>query len=171
MADVKVTKDLENKQLIIEATFVASKDKLWKAYTEKEQFEKWWGPEGWETTTKEFDFKPGGRVHYCMKCVDEKQAEWFGQESWGMTIIEEIDEFNSYSARDHFTDAEGKLNTDMPSMTLSVEFNEVDGKTTVINRTITETAEQLEELIKMGMVEGFKSQLNRLYQLVEGQGK
>lgn len=33
--------------------------------------------------------------------------------------------------------------------------------TRVISRSIAESAEQLEELIKMGMVEGFTSQLNR----------
>lgn len=168
MAEVKVTKDLDNKTLTIEATFNASKDKLWRAYTDKEWYEKWWGPEGWETTTKEFNFAPGGRVHYCMKCVDKNQGEWYGQESWGMTTIQEIDEPNSYSASDQFSDAEGKVNTELPSMTLAVEFKEENGKTTVINRTITETAEQLEELIKMGMIDGFKSQLNRLEKLVEG---
>ena len=166
MADVRVNKDLENKQLIIEATFNAPLEKLWKAYTTKEQFEKWWGPEGWETTTKEFDFKPGGRVHYCMKCTDPNQKEWYGQEAWGLTIINEIDEPNSYSATDHFSDESGVPNTEMPTMTLAVAFRHEDGKTTVVNRTITETVEQLEQLLKMGMVEGFSSQLNRLEQLV-----
>lgn len=166
MAEVKVTKDLENNQLIIEATFDAPLEKLWKAYTSKEMFEKWWGPEGWETTTKEFDFRPGGRVHYGMKCVDESQGEWFGQESWGMTTIDEVDEPNSYRATDHFADAEGNVNDSLPGMTLAVDFREENGRTTVINRTITATAEQLEELIKMGMVEGFQSQLNKLYQMI-----
>lgn len=168
MTEVQVNKDLENKQLVITVTFDAPIEKLWKAYTTKEQFEKWWGPEGWETTAKEFDFKPGGRVHYCMKCVDKNQGEWYGQESWGMTTINEIDEPNSYSATDRFSDADGNINSELPPMTLGVEFKEENGKTTVTNRTITETAEQLEQLIKMGMVEGFSSQLNRLEKLVEG---
>lgn len=166
MAEVKVTKDLENKQVIIEVTFDAPKEKLWRAYTTKEQFEKWWGPEGWQTTTKEFDFRPGGRIHYGMKCVDENQGEWFGQESWGITTIDEIDEMNSYRATDSFADADGNINESMPSMTLAIEFKEENGKTTVINRTITETTEQLEQLINMGMVEGFSSQINRLEALL-----
>lgn len=167
MKDVKVTKNLEGCQLIIEASFNAPKERLWHAYTNKDWFERWWGPEGWETTTKEFDFNPGGRVHYCMRCVDKNQSEWFGQESWGLTIIEEIDPQNSYTARDHFSDETGAINSDLPAMVLSVQFLESDGVTKVINKTITETKEQLEELIKMGMVEGFSSQLNRLESLVE----
>lgn len=167
MPEVTVNMDLDNNTLTIECTFDAPKEKLWRAYTNKEVYEKWWGPEGWETTTKEFDFKPGGRVHYCMKCVDESQGEWFGQESWGLTLIETVDELNSYRGRDHFSDESGEVNTDMPSMVLEVEFHEVDGKTTVINRTITESAEQLEQLVKMGMVEGFSSQVNKLERLVQ----
>lgn len=169
MAEVKVNKDLENKTLTIEFVANAPKEKVWRAYSEKDWFEKWWGPEGWETTTKEFDFKPGGRVHYCMKCVDKNQGEWFGQESWGLTVIEEIDAPNKYSAKDHFSDESGAVNQEMPGMTLSVELIEEDGKTRVVNRTTTETKEQLEELIKMGMVEGFTSQLNRLEVLLGGE--
>ena len=168
MADVKVTKDLENKTLIIEWEARAPKEKVWRAYAEKEMFEKWWGPEGWETTTKEFDFRPGGRVHYGMKCVDENQGEWYGQESWGMVLIEEVDAPNRFVGKDHFSDAEGNQNTDMPTLTMEVELIEESGVTRIISRSIAETAEQLEELIKMGMVEGFSSQLNKFDALLAG---
>ena len=166
MADVKVTKDLENKTLIIEYVANAPKEKVWQAYADKEWFEKWWGPEGWETTTKEFNFTPGGRVHYCMKCVDKNQGEWYGQESWGLVEMEEINAPDSFTGKDYFSDAEANKNSDMPGQTMSVELVEEDGKTRIISRSITETAEQLEGLIKMGMVEGFSSQLNKLNQLL-----
>lgn len=166
MAEVNVTKDLENNTLIIEYVANAPKEKVWRAYAEKEMFEKWWGPEGWETTTKEFDFRPGGRVHYCMKCVDENQGEWFGQESWGLVVMQEVNAPDSFMGKDYFSDAEGNQNSEMPGQTMSVELVEEDGKTRIISRSITETPEQLEELLKMGMVEGFSSQLNRLEALL-----
>lgn len=167
MAETKVTKDLENKTLIIERLFDASKEKLWKAYADKAWFEKWWGPEGWETTTKEFSLNPGGKIHYCMKCVDENQGEFFGQEAWGIMHIEVTDEPNSFSARDYFSDESGAINQEMPGQQFVVEFIEESGQTCMVNKSIVESAEQLEELIKMGMVEGFSSQLNRLDQLLE----
>lgn len=166
MDKTKVTKDLENKTLVIERVFDAPVEKLWRAYADKEQFEKWWGPEGWETTVKEFDFKLGGRIHYGMKCVDENQGEWFGQESWGLMEIESADEPNSFTAKDYFSDAEGNINQGMPAQKFVVEFVEEDGKTRLVNKSIVEEAGQLEELVKMGMVEGFSSQLNKLEQLV-----
>lgn len=162
MNDTKVTKDMANKTLIIERTFDAPKEKLWQAYADKEKFEAWWGPEGWQTTTKSFDFKPGGRIHYCMKCVDENQGEWYGQESWGLMELTSIDEPHGFTATDFFCSADGTTNKEMPAQKFSVEFIEEDGKTRMINKSISESVEDLEKLVEMGMVEGFSSQLDKL---------
>lgn len=166
MADVKVIKDLENKKLIIEYTANGPKDKVWNAYAVKEQFERWWGPEGWETTTKEFDFTPGGHVHYGMKCVDEQQGEWFGQISWGLMAIESVDEGNSFTYKDYFSDENGTLDQNLPVLTVTNTFAEQDGKTLITSTSYADSAEQIEELVKMGMIEGFSSQLNKLDALI-----
>lgn len=166
MSDVKVTKDLENKKLIIEYVANGPIEKVWQAYTDKDTFEKWWGPEGWETTAKEFDFKPGGRVHYGMKCVDERQGEWFGQTSWGVMDIQSVDLSKSFTYKDYFSDDQGVLNTEMPAILVANEFVEEDGKTKITSTSLADSAEQIEELIKMGMVEGFSSQLNKLDQML-----
>jgi len=167
MDNVKVTKDVENKTLTIERAFDAPKEKVWRAYADKEWFEKWWGPEGWETTTKVFDFKPGGQIHYCMKCVDPKQTDWFGQESWGLMQIESVEENVGFTAMDHFSDATGEPNASMPRQKFVVKLVEQDGKTNLVSSSVLETVEQMEELVKMGMIEGFSSQLNRLEELVK----
>lgn len=133
MAEVKVSKDLESKTLTIECVVNAPKEKVWRAYSDKEWFEKWWGPEGWDTTAKEHDFRPGGRIHYGMKCVDESQGEWFGQESWGIMEIESIDELNAFSAKDYFSDSEGVINTEMPTQRFEVELVDEGGKTRLVN--------------------------------------
>ena len=160
--EVKVTKDLENKTLTIEREFDAPKEKVWKAYADQETFEKWWGPEGWETTAKEFNFTPGGRVHYDMKCVDERQGDWFGQSSWGVMVIDSVDAPNSFSYTDYFSDENGTLNQEMPALKVTNEFIEENGTTKLISRSLADNADQIEELIKMGMVEGFTSQLLKL---------
>lgn len=162
MGKTKVTKDLENKKLIIERVFDAPKDKVWKAYSDKDWFEKWWGPEGWETTVKEFNFTPGGQVHYGMKCVDENQGEWFGQTSWGLMGIQKVDAPNSFTYVDYFSDEAGAKNQEMPVLTITNEFIEEDGKTKFVSTSVANSAEQIEELVKMGMLEGFDSQMDKL---------
>lgn len=162
MDKTKVTKDLPNKTLVIERSFNASKEKLWAFYAEKEKFEAWWGPEGWQTTTKQFEFKSGGRIHYCMKCVDQNQTEWYGKESWGLMDIETMSAPDRFSALDAFTDESGQINSSMPTQRFEVELVEENGVTRLICKVVAESAEKLEEVIKMGMIEGFDSQLNKL---------
>lgn len=166
MGDFHVIKDLENKKLVIEFEVAAAKANVWRAYADKDWFEKWWGPEGWETTTKEFNFAAGGSVHYGMKCVDERQGEWFGQTSWGVMKIEEVNAEDWFSYRDYFSDETGKLDTNMPALLVKNEFFEEDGTTKIVSTSLADSAEQIEQLIEMGMIEGFKSQLAKLGDLV-----
>jgi uncharacterized protein YndB with AHSA1/START domain len=165
--ELKVTKDLENKKLILEREFDGPKDKLWQAFAVKEKFEKWWGPEGWTTTTKEFDFTPGGRVHYDMKCLDESQGEWYGQSSWGLMVIDSVNEPDSFSYTDYFSDENGTMNQEMPALKITNEFIDLgNGRSKFVSTSLADSAEQIEQLIKMGMVEGFTSQLSKLDQLL-----
>ena len=166
MEKTNVTKDLENKTLTIERTFNAPKEEVWKFYTEKEWFEQWWGPEGWETTVKVFNFTPGGHVHYEMRCIDEQQTEWFGKSSWGAMVIESVDEPNSFTYKDYFSDETGMLNNEMPVLTVTNNFIEEDGRTRLVSVSQADSAEQIEELLNMGMIEGFSSQMDKLDKLL-----
>lgn len=167
MDKTKVTKDFENNTLIVERTFNAPRQRVWDAYADKGQFAQWWGPEGWETRVKEFEFAPGGKNHYGMKCVDKAQGEWFGKESWGMMVFEEVDEPNSFTYKDYFTDETGTLNEELPAMTITMEFLEEGGKTKLVSRGVVKSKEQLEELVNMGMIEGLASTLDKLETFVE----
>jgi uncharacterized protein YndB with AHSA1/START domain len=167
MDKTKVTKDFDNNTLIVERTFDAPRDRVWEAYANPEQFVQWWGPEGWEATVKEFNLVPGGKNHYCMKCVDKNQGEWFNQESWGMMMFESVDKPSNFTYKDYFTDAEGILNKELPTMTITMEFTKEDGKTKLVSRGVVESKEQLEQLVNMGMVEGLTSTLDKLAAFVE----
>jgi uncharacterized protein YndB with AHSA1/START domain len=162
MDKTKVTKDFDNNMLIIERTFNAPRQRMWNAYADKEQFAKWWGPEGWETTVKEFSFVPGGKNHYGMKCIDENQGKWFNQESWGMMVFEAVNEPSSFTYKDYFSDAAGTLNQEMPAMIITMSFTEENGKTTMTCRGVVDSKEQLEQLLNMGMIEGLTSSLDKL---------
>lgn len=168
MDKVALTKDLENKKFTVVRTFDAPKSKVWRAYSDKGWFAKWWGPEGWQTTLKDFNFAPGGRVHYCMKCVDPNQGEFFGQESWGIMDFTEVNEADyGFTYKDYFADAEGNIQDGMPAITMYVDLVEEDErKTKVVVRCQAESAEDIEKLIAMGMVEGYSSSTNKLERLL-----
>lgn len=169
MDKTKVTKDLDAKTLTIAREFEAPKATVWRAYADKNWFERWWGPEGWETTLKEASFTVGGKYHYCMKCVDERQTDWYGKDSWGVMQFESIDEPDTFSYKDYFADADGNYDTNLPNLRMTVTLEETDGKTNLITVCYGETAEDIEKLIGMGMIEGFSSSCNKIDQLIKEQ--
>ena len=59
---VKNSLDLERdpRSIIGTRIFSAPRDLLFSAFTDPKHLAQWWGPDGFTTTTHNFDFKPGG---------------------------------------------------------------------------------------------------------------
>lgn len=167
MDKTNITKDRETKELIMDRTFNAPRNVVWNAWADPAKLAKWWGPRGWDTTIKTFEFQPGGVWHYAMKCVDESQGEWYGKESWGKAEFVSVDEPNEFTYKDMFSDAEGNINSEMPIMTITVSFTEADGKTKVVSSGVFETAEEYDKVIAMGVEQGAAETWDRLAEFVE----
>ncbi|HMH70575.1 MAG TPA: SRPBCC domain-containing protein [Candidatus Saccharimonadales bacterium] len=159
----------ETNEFIAERVFDAPRTRLWEAFANPEQLVKWWGPNGWETTIKTFEFQPQGVWLYGMKCVDENQGEFYNQESWGKAIFEEIDEPEKIVYRDSFSDANGTINDSMPTGISTLEFHDEDGKARLVSRTKYDKPEELQTVIDMGMEEGFSQTWDRLAEFVESE--
>ena len=52
--------------LVIERTFNAPADFIWKMWTQPEHFKKWYGPNGFTVTVAELDVRVGGTRLVCM---------------------------------------------------------------------------------------------------------
>ncbi|AYC30526.1 SRPBCC family protein [Paenisporosarcina cavernae] len=158
----KNTVTVDGSTLVIERLIDAPKEKVFRAFSESDQLAAWWGPQGWETENKAFNFTPGGEWHYGMTCNDPNQGDFYGQTSWGKATFEEIDAPNRVQYVDAFSDDAGTTNSELPVMRIVNEFEEQDGKT--LFRTTSEfpTEEELKQVMEMGMLEGFSSQMERL---------
>jgi len=153
----------DKKTLLVERTFNAPKHKLWNAYTDADALAQWWGPIGWETEVKRFDFSEGGEWLYIMKCVDENQGEWFGQLSAGKAVYSNIQPEDSFEYTDYFTDEQGVINEAMPASRTVLTLNEnEDGSTKLVTKTAYDTEAALKQVLEMGMEEGFGQTLDRL---------
>lgn len=49
---------------VIERTYRAGLDELWRLWTTKEGFESWWGPEGFRADVHALEARLGGALHY-----------------------------------------------------------------------------------------------------------
>lgn len=163
MANGKMTSRVENdKVLVLERIFDAPRELVFEMFKEPEHLKRWWGPRGWECPVCNVDFRPGGVWHYCMKCVDENQGDFYGMESWGKGVYEEIDEPEKIVYTDYFSDAEGNENDAMPSTRVTMQFIDQGGKTKLVSRSEYVSEEALKQVMEMGMLQGITQTWDRL---------
>lgn len=151
-----------DKVLVLERVFDAPRDLVFTMFKEPEHLKRWWGPRGWELPVCTVDFRPGGVWHYCMKCVDENQGDFYRMESWGKGVYERIDEPVSLAYTDYFCDAEGNVNEALPSTKVTMEFIDLGGKTKIVSRSEYVSPEALKTVMDMGMLQGITETWDRL---------
>lgn len=158
----KMISKVEGSELILERVFDAPRELVFKVFSEAEHLKQWWGPRGWTVTVCNVDFRPGGIWHYCMKCMDKNQGDFYGFESWGKGIYQEIVESEKIVYIDYFSDAEGNEAEGMPSTQVTLTFVEHEGKTKLINHAQYASAEALKTVMEMGMEQGITETWDRL---------
>ncbi|MBL7931333.1 MAG: SRPBCC domain-containing protein [Bacteroidia bacterium] len=95
----------EPKPLLIKRTFNLPIDKVWAAWSEPEDFKKWWGPNDFTCPEAHIDFRVGGKIHACMKNKND------GKETWSTGIYREIVPHKKIVVTDNFADEEGNVIT------------------------------------------------------------
>ncbi|SFL07179.1 Uncharacterized conserved protein YndB, AHSA1/START domain [Paenibacillus sp. 1_12] len=155
------------KVLILEREFNAPRELVFQAFSQAEHLKHWWGPRGWTLPVCNVDFRVGGVWHYCMKCEDRNQGEFYGMEAWGKGIYSEIQVPEKIVYTDYFSDSEGNIAETMPVTICTLTFIEVEGGTKVINTAEYATAEGLKQVLDMGMLQGITDTWNRLVEHLE----
>ncbi|MDE0546259.1 SRPBCC family protein [Microbacterium sp. C7(2022)] len=150
-----VDKDATALTMTVVAEFAASVERLWNAYTDPRQIEKFWGPPSWPATFYRHDVYPGGRSQYTMTGPD-------GERSSGFWEFLAVDPGRSFEVRDGFANEAGEENTDMPSMRMTFVFDSTDAGSRLTTTTYFPSAEALEELIGMGMEDGMREAMSQI---------
>ena len=71
--------DIQNYSLTIKRDFDASREKIFKAWTDPDILMKWFGPKGVSTESAIIDLRVGGKYHYTLKLPDGKIADHHGE--------------------------------------------------------------------------------------------
>lgn len=153
--------DKADKLLIVERVFGARRELVWRAWTDAEQLAKWWGPRGWTTTNYKLELKPGRVWHFCIRGPE-------GAESWGKGVYREIVEPERLVYYDVFSDADGNTVEGMQGMLITLDFEDLGGKTKVTSTAEFATAEQLGSIVAMGVVKGLSETWDRLEEFLAG---
>lgn len=149
----------ENKTIVITREFAADVPLVWRAWTEPELLDQWWGPQPWRAETKTMDFTEGGYWLYAMVGPE-------GERHWAKASYITISPEKSFTAKDAFCDENGTINIDFPQNVWENVFTGASGHTTVNITLQFDKLEDLEQTIAMGFKEGFTIGLNQLDELL-----
>ena len=155
MPIVEVRKNPEALTLTVVAQFAAPVARVWAAYADPRQLERFWGPPEWPATFVRHDFVVGGRSEYFMTGPN-------GETSSGYFKYLVVDAPHAFEVEDGFLGEDGAPATGMPTMTMRFSFEPHDGGTRMVTLTTFPSAEALEQLLQMGMEEGMRSAMSQI---------
>ncbi|AUV84237.1 ATPase (plasmid) [Salinigranum rubrum] len=141
--------------LTIRRTFDAPRDRVWEAWTDPNQVDQWWGPEGFTTRTDEMDVRPGGVWAFEMASSD-------GEVYSNRICYDEVER----PERLAYTHG----SPDDPEMfRVTVTFDEQDDDTTELTmESRYPSVEELDDALEFGADEGAEQTLGRLAEHLQG---
>jgi len=160
----------DEKGIVIEKVLDASRDAVWRAWTEPKFISKWWGPEGFSAPSIKVDLKVGGKYIFAMH--GPKGSQW-DKDMYSAGIYKEIVPNKKLVVTDYFSNEKGEMMEPadfgqdpnfLKESTVIVLFEETErGKTKLsIIYPKPETNEQMDAMLKSGMKEGWNSSLEKL---------
>ena len=157
--ETKVKKDLEDKSITVSREFKAPVEMVWRAYTERELLDQWWGPSPWRAETKSMDFREGGYWLYAMVSPEN-------QKHWAKMNYIKINKYQKIDKQDFFCDEKGKVNEMFPPSNGFVVFTKTETGTNVDYKLKFSTQEGLNQLVQMGFEQGMSMCLEQLEALL-----
>ncbi|MGV8885603.1 MAG: SRPBCC family protein [Microbacteriaceae bacterium] len=155
MPITSVEKDLDQLTITVTADFAASQLRVWDAYTDPRQLERFWGPPTYPAAFLRHDVEVGGRSIYRMTGPEGDQH--YG--CWEWTAVHAPDTFEIV---DWFADENGTPDAELPSTRMAFSLRTTDAGTRMTTTSFFASLEQLEQLIEMGMIEGMREAMGQI---------
>ena len=141
------TSPTADREISTTRVFDAPRELVWEVWTRPEHIEKWWGPDGFTNTTKEYDLRPGGLWLHVMHGPNDK--DYRNDILFTEVIAPELLEYEHGPS---------------PIFRVTVRFDiEAVNRTKLSMKMLFPTAEERDRTIeKFGAIEGQKQTIGRL---------
>lgn len=163
MPITSVTKDPENLTMTVVADFPVPLRRLWDAYIDPRQLERFWGPPTYPATFTRHDAFPGGLSNYSMRGPDGDSHggywEWIDVKAPEGPDGESV---AAFEVKDGFTAEDGSPDAGMPDMRMVFQFSATDTGSRVTTTTHFNSADQLAQLLEMGVEEGMREAMGQM---------
>jgi uncharacterized protein YndB with AHSA1/START domain len=145
-----VTKDAAQLTLTVVGDYSVPQQRLWDAFADPRQLERFWGPPAWPATFTRHDFAVGGRAEYFL--TGPNGERWSG--SWKFTAVNPISSFEAHDGDDNAEDE------NMPAaMTFTFDTTPTGSRMTIVTRF--SSVEAMEQTIP-GMEQGLRAAMPQL---------
>ena len=150
-----VTSNADTLTLTVVGDYPVAVQRLWDAYSDPRQLERFWGPETWPATFTRHDMSAGGRSEYYMTGPDGSRAR-------GWWHFHAVEPGRRFEVEDGFAHEDGRPNETMPTMRMVFTFEPTTSGSRMTSVTYFPSVEAMQQLVEMGMVEGLRSALGQL---------
>ena len=140
-----------DREIVISRVISAPRELVFEAFTEIRHLSRWWGPEGFTTTTRAFEFRVGGEWEFVMHGPDGTDyQEWI---SW-----------NEIAPPERIALRHGQFRGDPDAFESLITFApDGGGETRIEMRTVFPTKELRDEAVeKYHAIEGGRQTLSNL---------
>jgi len=155
MPITSVTKDPAALSMTVVAEFPVPVQRLWDAYADPRQLERFWGPPTYPARFSRHDMQAPGRSDYWMTGPQ-------GDVSRGYWEFLAVHPGRSFEVRDGFASEDGSANAEMPSMRMVFTFAATDTGSRVTTTTYFASVVDLDTLTSMGMEEGMRQAMGQM---------
>ena len=155
MPITEVSSNAKALTLTIIADYPVPVTRLWDAYADPRQLERFWGPEQWPATFTRHDMAVGGHSQYYMTGPD-------GTVSRGWFRFLAVEPNKGFEVEDGFSDENGRPNDAMPTMRMTFNFAPTTSGSRCTSTTHFPSIEAMEQLVQMGMMEGMRSAVGQI---------
>lgn len=159
MPVTSVTKDPQTLTMTVVAEFPAPVERLWDAYVDPRQLERFWGPPSYPARFTRHDVAAGGRSEYVMTGPG-------GETHGGYWEWLAVAPRRSFEVLDGFAAADGTPNAAMPTVRMVFGFEPTAEGSRVTTTTHFASADDLAQLIEMGMQEGLSLAMGQMDEVI-----
>ncbi len=159
MPIVSVSSDPNALTLTVVGQYPVSLERLWAAWADPRQLERFWGPPTWPATFTQHDMVAGGESRYRMTGPN-------GESSAGHWRFLAVEPGRSFEVQDGFCYPDGRPNPDLPGCRMHAGFKSTPGGASFVLKTQFPSVAAMEQLVAMGMMEGMRSALAQVDDVV-----
>jgi uncharacterized protein YndB with AHSA1/START domain len=149
----RIVAERGKQEVIITRVFDAPRNLVFRAYTDRNLIPQWWGPKRFTTTIDKMDVKPGGQWRFVQHDAAGNEYAFHGVYHEVRSPERIVDTFEFEGTLGHVS---------LETCTLE----EFGGKTKMTGRSVYQTVEDRDDMLKSGMEEGVFETMDRLAELL-----